>query len=740
MSTNQLANPVCDICLEPFTDPRILLCLHSFCRLCLEKELEKGPGEAITCPTCQRSIPLPEGGILALPKNLHLASEVEIAKYSAAMETSSDIKCDSCSVETNRPSKAFCCTCREFLCQFCWDYHRASRQLQSHDTIPLTKDAANQLPSLVKPLVPSCTEHGEALKFYCKVCHHTICQACITGPQSPAPQSPTPKHGGHTYTSVAAAASDHRRRISEALESACGTLARLADDTGASSKVLRQVEATRRRAAARVEADFDIMVEALRARRATVLASLDRAMQVCGQPFRERSEDCSKAMAAITQYKEAISHALGTHTDDELIALDGLFAHTLDNVLNTSENLLSLPLQLVPTVTTHTTTSTILDEIEKVGVHVVCPAQSSWVQAHTSPPTAGTQYQLKLESRDSQGGRMAVGGLEVRAELRPNMDDQPCIRGDVEDHGDGTYTITLTPLTTGCHHLCITIHGHHILNSPCDLHVVKSYKCWKSIEMTIAVEQPFFVALDDSGNIYVTSGGKHSICVYDAVGRPKSTIGERGSGNGQFSNPRGIAIKGDVMYIADYSNNRVQKLTTGGTYLLAFGHEGSGEEGSALKGPLGVCVDREERVIVADYGNHRIQLYSSNGVSLHTINGSTGVMQFVCPCAVAVDPHGNVHVAAKPHAQNTTAVTVFSPSGAYVRSYGALRNAMSIDVHRTGQSVVCEYGKRNAVQIFGPDGEQLGAVQTEGSVFALALDKDCSLYVTMHQANKLAKY
>ena len=547
------------------------------------------------------------------------------------------------------------------------------------------------------------------------------------------------QHDRHSYTSVVSAAFEYRSELTGTLDSTNGIVARIASHLGASDEELVKVDSVRQSVISRVEADFDRLEEALCARRAAVLESVKLAMQVCGQPFREHKEVCLKKMEDIARSKEVLLHALEVYTDDELMALKRMLTLTQADVLHTSEYFLSSAPQYVPIIPTHSPTCGILEQMEQLGVLVVCPAHSSWNQVQTSPPVVHSPYQMVVQSRDSKGEKVASGGLGVRAELKPKMEDQPCIVGEVEDHKDGTYTITLTPLTTGHHQLCITIYGHHILNSPCYIHVAKNYTCWKSVEMTIAVEQPFFVALDNSGNIYVTSGGKFAIHVFEASGRAKLTVGEWGSGNGQFNNPRGIAVKGDVMYIADYSNNRVQKLTTGGTFLLAFGHKGSGVL-CPLKGPLGICIDLEERVIVSDYGNHMVQLYSRSGVHLHTIDGNSNVSRFVCPCTVAVDPQGNIHVGAKPNAQNAPAITVFTPNGAHLRSYGALRSVTSIDVHGAGHSVLCEYGKTNGVQIFDPSGGKLGIVPTEGSVFAVAIDGHGGLYVTMHVANKVVKY
>ena len=69
----------------------------------------------------------------------------------------------------------------------------------------------------------------------------------------------------------------------------------------------------------------------------------------------------------------------------------------------------------------------------------------------------------------SKGERYPYGGLQVKAELRPKSHDGAVVPGEVEDHGNGTYTITLAPQTAGPHQLLITMDGQHIQKSPCDL-------------------------------------------------------------------------------------------------------------------------------------------------------------------------------------------------------------------------------------------------------------------------------
>ena len=58
---------------------------------------------------------------------------------------------------------------------------------------------------------------------------------------------------------------------------------------------------------------------------------------------------------------------------------------------------------------------------------------------------------------------------------------------------------------------------------------------------------PSGIAIHDSRDIYVTCYIKNSIAVFDQAGQQKRTIGSSGSGDGQFSYPYGLFIKGDVM-------------------------------------------------------------------------------------------------------------------------------------------------------------------------------------------------
>jgi len=89
-----------------------------------------------------------------------------------------------------------------------------------------------------------------------------------------------------------------------------------------------------------------------------------------------------------------------------------------------------------------------------------------------------------------------------------------------------------------------------------------------------ALGAPIGIAIDASGNVFVTDTGQARVVEFDAAGgyltRWGSTTGFPGAGNGQFSNPWGIAVDaiGNV-YVVDAGNARVQKFGSAETEAVA---------------------------------------------------------------------------------------------------------------------------------------------------------------------------
>ena len=138
-----------------------------------------------------------------------------------------------------------------------------------------------------------------------------------------------------------------------------------------------------------------------------------------------------------------------------------------------------------------------------------------------------------------------------------------------------------------------------------------------------------------------------------------STIGStNGSGSdAQFNKPSGVAVdpQGNV-YVADYRNNRIRKITPIGEVTTFAGLFQGNTDGTATDAaffnPYGLVIDPFGNLYVADTWNHCIRKITSQGV-VSTIAGSsdgyldaTGTnARFSYPRSLALDAQGNVYVA-----------------------------------------------------------------------------------------------
>ncbi len=107
-----------------------------------------------------------------------------------------------------------------------------------------------------------------------------------------------------------------------------------------------------------------------------------------------------------------------------------------------------------------------------------------------------------------------------------------------------------------------------------------------------------------------------------------------------LSNPTGVAVdsSGNV-YVADLSNNRIQKFNLSGALITKWGSSGSGD--GQFGTPHGVAVDSSDNVYVAETLNHRIQKFDSSGSFITKWDSSgLGDGQFGGPTGVAVDSSG----------------------------------------------------------------------------------------------------
>ena len=189
------------------------------------------------------------------------------------------------------------------------------------------------------------------------------------------------------------------------------------------------------------------------------------------------------------------------------------------------------------------------------------------------------------------------------------------------------------------------------------------------------VNGPWGVAVDGKGNVYIADTLNFRVRKVSPSGTITTIAGTGKSGfsgdggpatSAQLASPHGVAVdKKGNLYIADFVNNRVRKVSPSGriTTIAGTGKSGySGDGGPATSAqlffPVGVAVDRRGNVYIAD-SSSRVRMVNSRG-TITTVagNGTSGGTPSSLGdggpatsarawgvLGVAVDAQGNLYIA-----------------------------------------------------------------------------------------------
>ncbi|MCA1620763.1 MAG: gluconolaconase [Acidobacteria bacterium] len=179
--------------------------------------------------------------------------------------------------------------------------------------------------------------------------------------------------------------------------------------------------------------------------------------------------------------------------------------------------------------------------------------------------------------------------------------------------------------------------------------------------------EPYGVAVAPDGTVYVSDAGESNrIRRLTPRGEVKTLAGGRegfadGAGAAAaFSTPSGLALDGaGNLYVADTGNNRVRRVTPEGVVTTLAGDGAAGFQDGAAAGarfdaPVGVAVDKDGNVYVADTYNDRVRVVARDGrvktlaglgTPGHADGGALDTALFDTPCGLAASEAGEVFVA-----------------------------------------------------------------------------------------------
>ena len=654
----------CPVCLDHYTNPKILPCHHSFCQDCLEGlPLDKKNETCyLSCPTCRHCTELPEEGVGAFPVAFTLNNLKEMHTLMNKTADLSNPQEATCS-DHGKPLELFCEACNTVICVNC------SFRKHKHHEYDLITDCYPKHCQKLRECLSPVEGKKEALKKVLSALAEREGEIRERGEgvleeihEMVEEMMNVLRESERKLTEQAKRVTDDKLKVlSEQMKSAEISLSVLEDvedyveqslKTGSPQQVLRSKKQMMEHMS---EVTAQINVEELHPKeKADFVLSKDiKSLHHIGDIF--SLQQCRvKKIGCITPAGKAVSFSLQA-PDSSLLSVP----------------LSSLRCSLVPVGkgdqpihTTVTTTGT------DPGVYRI----------QCNPSTSGT-HTVKVQVYDVQ--------LEDISLINPYLDNITPVR-----------TITELNRPWG---VAIRDDNHVIITeneSDCVTILDREGKKVKSlggkggsgiqfsIPRGIAITPDKFILVSDNYRIQKISMDGYLI----------ASVGEEGSGPLQFKYPYGIAISpitGQV-YIADWFNHRIQVLNPDLTFSHSFGSKGSAK--GQFWYPRDIAIDSQGLVYVADYDNHRIQKFSPDGKLL----GQFGPRQLNKPVGITIDTAatGLVYVSEGGNHR----ISVFTSDGVFVNSFGSIgsnidqfNNPRGLTVNDNGFVYVCDSGNGRLV-------------------------------------------
>ncbi len=662
----------CAICLDTYTDPRLLQCFHVYCTRCLIKlAVKDGQGRlSLTCPTCRHITLLPANGVSDLQSAFHI---------NQLLEMWTDLK-----------------------------------------KVKLPQEKV-QLAAMPPPLPTprktalNCSEHnGEELKLFCETCEELVCFHCTLR-----------THHSHKYKLVSEVLEKHKEEMKT------GAVRPLQEHLVLVDTALGEIEVCSREIVERqavteacIDDAFGQLRELLHVRQTELVSQLHQMNQWKLKGLAAQRDQMETSRIRIGSCLDFIQKNLEAGNGGELLRMKPTIMKQVVELLqwmSTAQD--SLP--------KHTTASAVVFS-PSLDVNLACQKYGDVYDSGLPDPSQciatgdGIQSAVVEENTvvildiiNSKGSECEVPVTSLECDFCSEITGtaQGC---SIEKVGQSQYEIGYQPVIKGRHQLCIRVNKRQIRGSPFTVNVTLpveklSTSFYKMVSS--ALQAPHSVVLDQSGQLIVTDTMKHCVTTFLPSGEKILSFGTLGSGEGEFDHPLGVTVnkEGDLL-VADSMNHRIQKLTSKGQFLATVGTKGNGclqfqvpcgvafnvtndklyvvgrdcriqilnsdltfykafgSRGSGcdkFSSPTGLACCKNGFVYVADTGNDRIQVFTAECQLLRSfqsrdVPGSVVVSRdnLFLPRSLAVDTVGHIYVSE----DHWNRVSIFTSEGHYILS------------------------------------------------------------------------
>jgi DNA-binding beta-propeller fold protein YncE len=266
---------------------------------------------------------------------------------------------------------------------------------------------------------------------------------------------------------------------------------------------------------------------------------------------------------------------------------------------------------------------------------------------------------------------------------------------------------------------------------------------------SLVLNDPFQVALDGAGNLYVGVYSTTNVTRIPAGGGSASLVSLGTPGGIAPQSITGVALDGaGNLFIGDHINSRILVVTPGGVVSVLTINQLS----PAIELPTELAFDSAGNLYIADYGNGRVVKVSSLVVSGSTSSGlgtalGTGSYSFGISTlsGVAVDLRGTVYLAAR--TENNSSIIELTASGvaSTLPIPGATPSGpQGVAVDPMGNIYVVDAGNRRIVKVASTGAASVFSISgltnpstLSSSLFGVTVDPLGNLYISDWTNNRI---